>query len=206
MKNNRKKFILIIAAIALMLTACNKDTENGNNSEGNTENIISDSTKKNDFQTPEETLKNVSSDNIGTENVVTSENKSDLESEDKPPYALNGQITMMLTEMTEQSPSMGNDIFTPHFIIINSTEYDYFYGLGFSLERMTDNGVWEKMEQIEPMVVIDIDVMVLSGESSIFDAPITSAYGELEAGNYRIVLNVSCEEGLETLYGEFKVK
>lgn len=175
---------------------------------------------------PKESMNDIlsteSSENTGTENEVTfegnagvsegnagisnDENKSNTESHDKPPYALNGQITMFLTEMTEQSPEQENDIFAPQFIIVNSTEYDYWYGLGFTLERLTDEESWETVEQIEPVAVISIAVMVASGESNIFDAPITPAYGELEAGKYRVVLNVSCDMGTETLYGEFDIK
>lgn len=184
--------------------------------------------------TPKERMNDISStentESIGTENEITSEsnavtsesnivtseanavtsendeNKSDTESDDKPPYALNGQITMMLTEVTEESSEKENDIFAPQFMIVNSTEYDYWYGLGFTLERLTDEESWETVEQIEPVAVIAIAVMVASGESNIFDAPISPAYGELESGKYRVVLNVSCEEGAETLYGEFEVK
>lgn len=184
--------------------------------------------------TPKESMNDSSStessENIGTKNEVTSEtntvtsesnaatsepnaviseneeNKSDTESNDKPPYELNGQITMMLTDVTEQSPEKENDIFAPQFMIVNGMEYDYWYGLGFTLERLTDDENWETVEQLEPMSVIEIAVMVASGESNIFDAPISPAYGELEAGKYRVVLNVSCEVGTETLYGEFEVK
>lgn len=85
------------------------------------------------------------------------------------------------------------------FLIYNGSEREYYYGLGFSLEKLVGDE-WENIPPAEDFAVIEIAVLIEPGESSSFEAPVFTYWKELEDGVYRVVMNN------RELYGLFRLK
>lgn len=117
-----------------------------------------------------------------------------------PPTAWRGKVIMVLDDMAEDDPESPLE-----FTITNETEYEYYYGLGFTVEKYTESG-WEEIPPTEDFAVIDIAMILAPGESHTFKAPVYTYWKDLEAGKYQVVLSVSSEMGPENVYGLFEIK
>lgn len=117
-----------------------------------------------------------------------------------PPTAWRGKVIMILDDTAEDDPESPLE-----FTITNETEYEYYYGLGFTVEKFTESG-WEEIPPTEEFAVIEIAMILAPGDSHTFKAPVYTYWKDLEAGKYQVVLNVSSEMGSEKVYGLFEKK
>lgn len=95
------------------------------------------------------------------------------------------------------------------FELVNNTEKDYTYGMGFDLEQLVD-GQWVKIEPPDGMVVEAVKMNLSAGGTDVFTARVGNYFGKLSEGKYRIKLGLfsSNEERLieeHIVYGEFDV-
>lgn len=116
-----------------------------------------------------------------------------------PPTDLDGRITMELTDTLEEGDEPPFE-----FIIKNGTEYEYYYGLGFGVEKL-DGGEWVNLPPTEDFAVIEIAMILAPGESHKFEANVYKFWKNLTPGEYRVVLTLSGEPGTETVYGLFEI-
>lgn len=92
------------------------------------------------------------------------------------------------------------------FVIDNGTsDKEYFYGEMYGIEKETSEG-WQVLEPKEELMWIEIAYIIASGEQNSFGLDWSFGYGELEAGNYRLVKTAYDNDGQEViLYAEFEV-
>ena len=114
--------------------------------------------------------------------------------------AENGEISMLLKD--DPKKLMEDEPLT--YIIRNRTDREYYYGLGFTLEKIVDDE-WEAVPPREDFAVIEIAVIVAPGENGEFEAEVYKYWKPLEDGVYRVVVNVSSEADNRELYGQFRV-
>ncbi|MCM1054108.1 MAG: VWA domain-containing protein [Bacteroides sp.] len=118
-----------------------------------------------------------------------------------PPILSDGKLEMILTDTTAE----GLELTGLEFQIKNGTEHQYYYGLYFNVEKL-DGTEWTEIPPTEDFAVIEIAMILEPGQTHSFNAPVYTFWKDLEAGEYRVVLNLSSEEGNETLYGLFEVE
>lgn len=112
------------------------------------------------------------------------------------PPVVNGEITMELSELQQEGAEL-------LFYLTNGTDRDYGYGYRFDVEKPASGG-WVKVEPDEPYAVPEIMMILASGATAEFEAPI-NRYWDLEAGNYRIVLQLFGEGESREVYGYFSI-
>lgn len=111
-----------------------------------------------------------------------------------------GDISMIL----KSDPETLGENDPLEYIIRNRTNRVYYYGLGFSLEKLTEEE-WESVPPTEDFAVNLIAMISEPGKDNLFEAPVRTFWKELEDGVYRVVMNVSCEADSMELYGQFWV-
>lgn len=111
-----------------------------------------------------------------------------------------GDISMIL----KSDPETLGENDPLEYIIRNRTDRVYYYGLGFSLEKLV-NEEWESIPPTEDFAVNSIAMISEPGKDNFFEAPVRTFWKELEDGVYRVVMNVSCEVNSMELYGQFRV-
>lgn len=97
------------------------------------------------------------------------------------------------------------------FLLQNDTDREYSLARYFSLEKL-DSGKWNAVESDEPINVTEDMIIIPSGESFVFSAPVYAFWKNLTAGKYRIVIENAYSENsttgefyTEELYGEFDI-
>ena len=113
---------------------------------------------------------------------------------------LDGEISMIL----KNDPETLGENDPLEYIIKNRTDREYYYGLGFSLEKNVD-GEWENVPPTEDLAVNSIAMLVKPGKDSFFEAPVLAFWKGAEDGTYRVVLNVSSDGDNRELYGQFRL-
>lgn len=111
-----------------------------------------------------------------------------------------GDISMIL----KSDPETLGENDPLEYIIRNRTNRVYYYGLGFSLEKLTEEE-WKSVPPTEDFAVNLIAMISEPGKDNLFEAPVRTFWKELEDGVYRVVMNVSCEADSMELYGQFWV-
>lgn len=87
----------------------------------------------------------------------------------------------------------------------NQTDRDLNYGQDYGLQQEKD-GRWYQVTPKEPVAVTLELLWLPAGSSDTLELSWESSYGKLASGHYRIVKNVSDNEGGYYLAGEFEIK